>query len=341
MTEAAFADDPLRVLRLARFACELGLEPEPPTVAAARDRAAGLSASRPSGSSPSCGGSSPRTARVEGFELMDRLGLTARILPGAATRCAASSRTATTTSTCTTTRWPCCRRSSTSQADPAAVVGDEHGAAVAALLAEPLADELTRGAALRFGALLHDIAKPATPAPRGRRHGLGFPGHDEEGAEMTRAILDAPAHQRAAARARRGAGAPSPAPRLPRPPPAAGRARRIYDYLVTTATPSPLDVTLLSRRRPAGHARRQRRAGDRRRTWSSRARCCRRRAGSERRPPAGRWCAATSSPRSSASHRGRCSARCWPRSPPPATPARSATRDGGDRARPRWLAGRA
>ena len=33
---------------------------------------------------------------------------------------------------------------------------------VAALLAEPLADELTRGDALRFGALLHDAAKPRT-----------------------------------------------------------------------------------------------------------------------------------------------------------------------------------
>ena len=29
VSEAAFADDPLRVLRLARFACELGLEPDP------------------------------------------------------------------------------------------------------------------------------------------------------------------------------------------------------------------------------------------------------------------------------------------------------------------------
>ena len=34
--------------------------------------------------------------------------------------------------------------------------------AVAAFLAEPLADELTRGDALRLGALLHDAAKPAT-----------------------------------------------------------------------------------------------------------------------------------------------------------------------------------
>ena len=31
-----------------------------------------------------------------------------------------------------------------------------------ALLAEPLADELTRGQAMRFAALLHDAAKPQT-----------------------------------------------------------------------------------------------------------------------------------------------------------------------------------
>ena len=47
--------------------------------------------------------------------------------------------------------------------DPAAALGDESLAApVRALLAEPLADELTRGGGLRFGALLHDVAKPQT-----------------------------------------------------------------------------------------------------------------------------------------------------------------------------------
>ena len=57
-----------------------------------------------------------------------------------------------------------------------------------ALLGEPLADELTRGGALRFGALLHDIAKPRTRTelPGGR---IGFPHHDELGAEMARAAL--------------------------------------------------------------------------------------------------------------------------------------------------------
>ena len=59
--------------------------------------------------------------------------------------------------------------------DPAAALGDEHADARSrALLAEPLADELTRGGGLRFGALLHDAAKPQTRAssPTG---GVGVP----------------------------------------------------------------------------------------------------------------------------------------------------------------------
>ena len=45
------------------------------------------------------------------------------------------------------------------------------------MLAEPLANELTRGQALRFGALLHDIAKPQTRdvTAEGR---VTFMGHD-------------------------------------------------------------------------------------------------------------------------------------------------------------------
>jgi tRNA nucleotidyltransferase/poly(A) polymerase len=58
---------------------------------------------------------------------------------------------------------------------------------VAAVLHEPLADELTRGQALRFGALLHDVAKPATRGvrPDGR---VTFIGHDALGEQMIGAI---------------------------------------------------------------------------------------------------------------------------------------------------------
>ena len=56
------------------------------------------------------------------------------------------------------------------------------------MLAEPLADDLSRAVALRFGALLHDIAKPATrrTAPDGQ---VQFLDHDELGAGIAREIL--------------------------------------------------------------------------------------------------------------------------------------------------------
>jgi poly(A) polymerase len=64
----------------------------------------------------------------------------------------------------------------------------EHAEAVRALLAEPLADELTRGGGMRFAALLHDAAKPATRSlrPDGR---VTFVGHDAVGADLARTVL--------------------------------------------------------------------------------------------------------------------------------------------------------
>src|SRR3712207_5701036 len=62
-----------------------------------------------------------------------------------------------------------------------------HAGAIRALLAEPLADELSRGDGLRLAALLHDVAKPATRAVFGDR--VGFPGHDRLGAEVATEVL--------------------------------------------------------------------------------------------------------------------------------------------------------
>jgi poly(A) polymerase len=64
----------------------------------------------------------------------------------------------------------------------------EHAEAVRELLAEPLADELTRGGGMRFAALLHDAAKPLTQGrrPDGR---VTFIGHDAEGARLARDVL--------------------------------------------------------------------------------------------------------------------------------------------------------
>ena len=60
---------------------------------------------------------------------------------------------------------------------------------MAALLAQPLADELTRGEALRWGALLHDAAKPLTREVRPQDGRVTFIGHDVAGAELARAVL--------------------------------------------------------------------------------------------------------------------------------------------------------
>ena len=67
-------------------------------------------------------------------------------------------------------------------ADPEPVFRSR-AARVRETLAEPLADDLTRGEALGLPALLHDMAKPATRAvtPEGR---VTFMGHDRLGAEM-------------------------------------------------------------------------------------------------------------------------------------------------------------
>jgi len=73
--------------------------------------------------------------------------------------------------------------------DPAAAGLPRHAAQLEALLAEPLADGVTRGDGMRFAALLHDVAKPQTARRRLDGRGYGFPGHHEVGAATARAVL--------------------------------------------------------------------------------------------------------------------------------------------------------
>ncbi len=74
-----------------------------------------------------------------------------------------------------------------SRFDPAEV--GRHASALAALLAEPLADGLTRGGALRWGALLHDAAKPLTREVRPADGRVTFVGHDALGAQVAGEVL--------------------------------------------------------------------------------------------------------------------------------------------------------
>jgi poly(A) polymerase len=185
----AFADDPLRVLRLVRMAVELELEPEPRTMRAARAHASGLqgvSAERVFIELRRIL-ASPRARR--GIELMSELGATAVVLGELeALKGVEQSRFHHLDVYGHTLE--ALDRTIELQGDPGRILGEEHAAEVAALLAEPLADQLTRGEALRWGALLHDAAKPLTRGVRPEDGRVTFIGHDLRGAEQARGVLE-------------------------------------------------------------------------------------------------------------------------------------------------------
>jgi poly(A) polymerase len=182
VSEASLADDPLRSLRAVRLVTELDLELDPATAAATMEHASAIERVAPE----RVFGELKRVVTADrarrGLELMDAHGLTAVVLPELAAL----------------------RGVEQNEFHHADVLGHtlEVLDAVAALernreflgdravelLAEPLADELTRAGAMRFAALLHDAAKPQTRGvrPDGR---VTFIGHDKAGAELARTVM--------------------------------------------------------------------------------------------------------------------------------------------------------
>jgi poly(A) polymerase len=192
---SAFAEDPLRVLRLVRLATELELEADNETVRIARAHADGLrgvSAERVFAELRRI--IAARQAR-RGLEMMSALGATAVVLPELeALRGVQQSRFHHLDVLGHTFEVLDRTVELTSGADPwseqlQAGIGGRRPQ-VDALLAEPLADEMTRGDALRWGALLHDAAKPLTRAVRPEDGRVTFFGHDARGAELARAVLE-------------------------------------------------------------------------------------------------------------------------------------------------------
>jgi putative nucleotidyltransferase with HDIG domain len=241
VSERAFEDDPLRVLRLARLACELELSADARTVDAAARHAPALE--RVAGERVFAElkrvVAAPRV--LDGLALMDATGATAVVLPElSGQRGVEQSRyhhldvhdhtLAVLAELLELEREP----------EPAL---GEHARAAMRVLAEPLADDLTRSQALRFGALLHDAAKPQTRSitPEGR---VTFLGHDDAGAGLARDVL---ARLRASERLRAHVAA------LTRHHLRLGflvhrrplSRRALHDYL-RACTPVEVDVTVLS-----------------------------------------------------------------------------------------------
>lgn len=211
----AFADDPLRVLRLVRVAVELELEAERETLNLARQQAGALAAVSPERVFMELRRTLAADGAPRGLALMHQLGATAVVLPELEElRGVEQNRfhhldvhghtLEVLERTIEMTRAPA-PPAAPVDASPLApsppsppvpapssalrTLAPELSDALAAVLAEPLADELTRGQALRWGALLHDIAKPLTRDVRACDGRVTFYAHDVRGAEMARAML--------------------------------------------------------------------------------------------------------------------------------------------------------
>ena len=184
--EQSFASDPLRLLRAARLAAGLSLVVDPGTASLARAEAARLAESAGERQllelRQLVGGPDP----MRGIALLDELGLTPVVLPelealrgveqGPNHHLDVYGHTLAVL-----------EQTLAVEVDLERFAG-ERAAEVEGLLAEPLADEMTRGTALRFGALLHDIGKPAT---RSERDGfVTFIGHDKDGVAIVGGICD-------------------------------------------------------------------------------------------------------------------------------------------------------
>jgi len=240
--ERSFADDPLRVLRLARQAVQLGLEPDERAVALARASAPALAGVAAERVFAELRGILATDRAVAGLELLADLHAEEVVLPElTALRDVEQSRFHHRDVHGHTLE--VLQAAIDLERDPATAVGAVHAPAVSAFLAEPLADELTRGQALRLGALLHDIAKPATREERPDGF-VTFFHHDREGAALSREILTRlktserlRAHVAALARHHLRLGFLVHERPLDR--------RTVYRYL-TTCEPVELDVTLLS-----------------------------------------------------------------------------------------------
>jgi putative nucleotidyltransferase with HDIG domain len=176
----SFSADPLRLLRAARLSAQLRLELDPDTVRLALADA--KRAGEPAGERQLAelrllvGGPDP----LRGVELMDELGIIGEILPELEALRGVEQNPnhhldVLGHTLAVLARWL------EIEDDLGRYTGDR-AAEVRELLAEPLADGLTRCDALRFAALLHDTGKPATKGISGDY--VTFIGHDRAGAEI-------------------------------------------------------------------------------------------------------------------------------------------------------------
>jgi poly(A) polymerase len=180
VSRGALAEDPLRTLRAVRLVTELDLQLEPETGAAVAAHAPAIDQVAPE----RVFGELKRVVTAPrarpGIDLMEQYGLLAAVLPEVHALRGVEQNVFH--------HLDVYDHSLEVLDAVAALERGELGENVRELLARPLGDELTYGGGMRFAALLHDAAKPATRGelPDGR---VTFVGHDEAGAGLARSVL--------------------------------------------------------------------------------------------------------------------------------------------------------
>jgi poly(A) polymerase len=179
----SYAADPLRPLRLARFVAELGFAPDPETERLTREAAPRVAEASGERVFAELRRTVIADGALAGLDTADRLGLLHAVLPELSDLHDVGQSHYHHLDVYDHTRevLACLIRLE-------GELGEQFGdlaPRLRAVLDAPLADELTRGQALRFAALLHDIGKPATRGerPDGR---VTFMAHDRVGEEMVR-----------------------------------------------------------------------------------------------------------------------------------------------------------
>jgi putative nucleotidyltransferase with HDIG domain len=185
VSPGTFEQDPLRVMRLARLAGELSLAVDPTTRSAAATSAPELRRVAAERVFYELKRIVSADCALQGLGEMDAVGATAVVLPELQRLRGVEQSHYHHLDVYEHTR-AVLAETINLERDPEPIFG-EQAEAVSNFLAEGFADELSRGQALRFGALLHDIAKPLTQGTaRGR---VTFMGHDALGAQLAGEML--------------------------------------------------------------------------------------------------------------------------------------------------------
>ena len=239
-SESAFLDDPIRLLRAARLSAGLGLAIESGTAKLARTEAGRVADAAGERQFSELRGLVAGPAPLRGIELMEQLGLMPVVLPELEAERGVVQNPNHHLDVLGHTIAVLEEWLGIESDLPG--FSDELAAEIEEFLSEPLADDLTRRDALRFGALFHDLGKPAT-----RSEGAGyvtFIGHDEIGAQIIAGICRRLRTSRALSTHLQGlAHHHLRLGFLIHTRPLSRRA--VYDYLVATE-PVSADVTLLT-----------------------------------------------------------------------------------------------